>query len=101
MGINLGSFIAPLLTGLLARDHNWHLGFGIGGLGMLVALLIFRVLAVPQLQTFNELRQENDNWNKPVIQNKNAPKIAFSFYYLLQSLLFLPYLVSFISIRSR
>lgn len=79
MGINLGSFIAPLLTGLLARDHNWHLGFGIGGLGMLVALLIFRVLAVPQLQTFNELRQENDNWNKPVVQNKNAPKIAFSF----------------------
>lgn len=58
MGINTGSFIAPLITGLLARDYGWHLGFGIGGIGMLIALLIFRFLAIPQLQTFNELRQE-------------------------------------------
>ncbi|MGE8550624.1 MAG: peptide MFS transporter, partial [Acinetobacter calcoaceticus] len=79
MGINMGSFIAPLITGILARDHGWHLGFGIGGLGMLVALLIFRALAIPQLQSFNQLRQQADNWNKPVIENKNAPKIAFSF----------------------
>ncbi len=81
MGINMGSFIAPLITGILARDHGWHLGFGIGGLGMLVALLIFRALAIPQLQSFNQLRQQNDNWNKPVVENKNAPKIAFSFLF--------------------
>ncbi|NUF32211.1 MFS transporter, partial [Acinetobacter oleivorans] len=79
MGINMGSFIAPLITGILARDHGWHLGFGIGGLGMLIALLIFRALAIPQLQSFNQLRQENDNWNKPIVENKNAPKIVFSF----------------------
>lgn len=79
MGINMGSFIAPLITGILARDHGWHLGFGIGGLGMLVALLIFRALAIPQLQSFNQLRQQTDNWNKPVVENRNAPKIAFSF----------------------
>ncbi|EOQ64890.1 hypothetical protein F935_00542 [Acinetobacter calcoaceticus ANC 3811] len=81
MGINMGSFIAPLITGILARDHGWHLGFGIGGLGMLVALLIFRALAIPQLQSFNQLRQQTDNWNKPVVENKNAPKIAFSFLF--------------------
>lgn len=97
----MGSFIAPLLTGLLARDHNWHLGFGIGGLGMLVALLIFRIFAIPQLQTFNQLRQENDNCNKPIVENKNAPKIAFSFYYLSQSLVLLPSLASYISIQSQ
>ncbi len=79
MGINMGSFIAPLITGILARDHGWHLGFGIGGLGMLIALLIFRALAIPQLQSFNQLRQQTDNWNKPVVENRNAPKIAFSF----------------------
>lgn len=87
MGINMGSFIAPLLTGLLARDHNWHLGFGIGGLGMLVALLIFRVFAIPQLQAFNQLRQENDNWNKPIVENKMRQKLLSLFYYLSQSLL--------------
>ena len=79
MGINMGSFIAPLITGILARDHGWHLGFGIGGLGMLIALLIFRALAIPQLQSFNQLRQQTDNWNKPVVENRNASKIAFSF----------------------
>lgn len=97
----MGSFIAPLITGILARDHCWHLGFGIGGLGMLIALLIFRTLAIPELQSFNQLRQQTDNCNKPVVENKNAPKIVFSFYSQLQSLLRLPYLVSFILIQSR
>jgi len=82
MGINMGSFIAPLITGLLARDYGWHLGFGIGGIGMLIALLIFRFLAIPQLQTFNELRQESNTCSKPVVENKNAPKIVFSFLFL-------------------
>ena len=81
MGINMGSFIAPLITGLLAKDHGWHLGFGIGGIGMLIALLIFRFMAMPQLQTFNELRQEANSCSKPVVENKNAPKIVFSFLF--------------------
>ncbi|MBJ9958311.1 peptide MFS transporter [Acinetobacter courvalinii] len=81
MGINMGSFIAPLITGLLVRDHGWHLGFGIGGLGMLIALLIFRFRAIPQLETFNALRQENNSCSKPVVENKNAPKIVFGFLF--------------------
>ncbi|ENX06575.1 peptide MFS transporter [Acinetobacter courvalinii] len=81
MGINMGSFIAPLITGLLVRDHGWHLGFGIGGLGMLIALLIFRFRAIPQLETFNALRQESNSCSKPVVENKNAPKIVFGFLF--------------------
>lgn len=82
MGINMGSFIAPLITGLLVQNHGWHLGFGIGGIGMLIALLIFRFFALSQLQTFNELRQETNTCNKPVVDNKNAPKIVFSFLFV-------------------
>nr|WP_019457766.1 peptide MFS transporter [Acinetobacter sp. GG2] len=82
MGINMGSFIAPLITGLLVQNHGWHLGFGIGGIGMLIALLIFRFFALPQLQTFNELRQETNTCNKPVVDNKSAPKIVFSFLFV-------------------
>lgn len=82
MGINMGSFIAPLITGLLVQNHGWHLGFGIDGIGMLIALLIFRFFALPQLQTFNELRQETNTCNKPVVDNKNAPKIVFSFLFV-------------------
>lgn len=75
----MGSFIAPLITGLLAKDHGWHLGFGIGGIGMLIALLIFRFMAMPQLQTFNELRQEANSCSKPVVENKMRLKLYLAF----------------------
>ncbi|WP_229401563.1 peptide MFS transporter [Micromonospora okii] len=34
MGINLGGFIAPLITGFLGEKVNWHLGFGAAAIGM-------------------------------------------------------------------
>ncbi|MFD0822722.1 peptide MFS transporter [Micromonospora zhanjiangensis] len=34
MGINLGGFIAPLITGLLGEKVNWHLGFAAAAVGM-------------------------------------------------------------------
>ncbi|MGW3614042.1 peptide MFS transporter [Micromonospora sp. NPDC005163] len=34
MGINLGAFIAPLITGLLGEKINWHLGFAVAAIGM-------------------------------------------------------------------
>lgn len=38
MGINLGAFFAPLITGFLGEKINWHLGFGVAALGMAVGL---------------------------------------------------------------
>ena len=74
MGINIGGFIAPLITGFLAQSEtfkallaangldpamSWHWGFGAAGAGMTVALMIFafrqRVLSrigqAPQIET--------------------------------------------------
>lgn len=34
MGINLGAFIAPLVTSFLGERVNWHLGFAAAGVGM-------------------------------------------------------------------
>ena len=79
MGINLGSFIAPLITGLLVKDYGWHLGFGIGGIGMLIALIIFRLLTIPQLKLFNQLGHQDNSWNTPVSTHKNAPQITAVF----------------------
>jgi POT family proton-dependent oligopeptide transporter len=45
MGINLGAFVAPLLTGFLSEHYGWAWGFGAGGVGMLIALLIYRFTA--------------------------------------------------------
>ncbi|MCO1617495.1 peptide MFS transporter [Micromonospora tulbaghiae] len=39
MGINLGAFIAPLITGFLGERINWHLGFGAAAVGMTFGVL--------------------------------------------------------------
>ena len=56
LGINLGAFIAPLITGFLAQStwfkawlashgfdpaHSWHWGFGAAGVGMTLGLIAF------------------------------------------------------------
>ena len=56
MGINIGAFIAPLVTGFLAQSQwfkdwlaingfdpskSWHWGFAAAGIGMTIAMLIF------------------------------------------------------------
>lgn len=41
VGINLGAFIAPLITGTLAVLYGWHFGFGFAGLGMLVGVALY------------------------------------------------------------
>src|SRR5436309_6453122 len=39
MGINLGAFIAPLVTGCLGQKINWHAGFAAAGVGMVLGLI--------------------------------------------------------------
>lgn len=39
MGINLGGFVAPLVTGILGEKINWHLGFGAAATGMTFGVL--------------------------------------------------------------
>ncbi|MEX2568084.1 MAG: peptide MFS transporter [Cyclobacteriaceae bacterium] len=42
MGINLGAFLAPIACSTLAV-FNWHLGFGLAGLGMLMGLVQYKL----------------------------------------------------------
>jgi POT family proton-dependent oligopeptide transporter len=39
MGINLGAFLSPLACGWLGEKVNWHLGFGLAGVGMTIGLI--------------------------------------------------------------
>lgn len=41
LSVNLGGFIAPLSTGLLAKYWGWHAGFAFAGVGMLVGLVTY------------------------------------------------------------
>lgn len=43
MGINLGSFIAPLVVGWLGQQVNFHLGFSLAAVGMAIGLFFFVV----------------------------------------------------------
>src|SRR5688500_18408335 len=45
MGINIGAFIAPLITGYLGERVGWHYGFGAAGVGMAIGLLTFKMRA--------------------------------------------------------
>jgi len=41
--INLGAFIAPVVTGALGQAYGWHTGFAFAGFGMLLGLIYYRV----------------------------------------------------------
>jgi len=56
MGINLGSFIAPIITGWLGQKINWHIGFAAAGVGMVFGIIQYvygrkYLVAVSDLKT--------------------------------------------------
>jgi len=43
VAINVGAFVAPIVTGALAAWYSWHLAFGFAGFGMLTGLILYLV----------------------------------------------------------
>ncbi|MFT4522749.1 MAG: POT family proton-dependent oligopeptide transporter [Bacteroidia bacterium] len=41
IGINIGAFAAPLLVGYVGETINWHYGFGMAGIGMLIGQFVY------------------------------------------------------------
>ncbi len=41
-GINLGAFLAPIITAYLGQKVNWHLGFGAAGIFMVLGLIQYK-----------------------------------------------------------
>ncbi|MET9294924.1 oligopeptide:H+ symporter [Streptomyces sp. NPDC003077] len=41
IGINIGSFAAPLTVGFVGKEINWHLGFGLAGVGMALGVIMY------------------------------------------------------------
>lgn len=76
MGINIGGLIAPLLTGFFQQQYGWHLGFGIGGIGMLLALIIYYFKTIPDFEEFSEKVGIDRTWDTPQKVSKYAPLVA-------------------------
>ncbi|MFD9957915.1 peptide MFS transporter [Amycolatopsis sp. NPDC058986] len=43
MGINIGAFVGPLLTGLAQKEVGFHLGFGLAAIGMALGLIQYTI----------------------------------------------------------
>jgi proton-dependent oligopeptide transporter, POT family len=43
MGINIGAFISPFITGYLGENVNWHYGFAAAGIGMVIGLVYYKL----------------------------------------------------------
>jgi POT family proton-dependent oligopeptide transporter len=41
MGINVGAMLGGLICGWVGQQYNWHVGFGIAGVFMIVGLIVF------------------------------------------------------------
>jgi POT family proton-dependent oligopeptide transporter len=41
IGINTGAFLAALVVGYVGEVYNWHYGFGLAGLGMLIGQIVY------------------------------------------------------------
>jgi POT family proton-dependent oligopeptide transporter len=57
MGINLGAFFGPLVTGFLGEGYQWHWGFGAAGVGMVLGLIQYR-MGQPYLGEIGHLRTD-------------------------------------------
>lgn len=43
MGINIGAFMAPFITGYLGEKINWHYGFAAAGIGMIIGIIQYKI----------------------------------------------------------
>ncbi len=88
MGINLGAFLAPIIGGILLDSYGWHAGFAVGGIGMLIALIIFRLKAMPEMQRFADAEGIDRSWGSPAIISSATKFWVFSAIVLIAILFF-------------
>lgn len=72
MGINVGAFFGQIVTGFLGEKYGWHFGFGAAGVGMLIGLATFSLLAK---KTLGSLGLEPSRHPDPAIQAKQVRTI--------------------------
>ncbi|HKK76431.1 MAG TPA: peptide MFS transporter [Saprospiraceae bacterium] len=41
IGINIGAFLAGIIVGTIGEQVNWHYGFGLAGIGMLIGQVVY------------------------------------------------------------
>ena len=79
MGINIGALLAALIVGIFKEKGMWHVGFGVGGLGMLVSLLIYRFVAQKNLTKYARAKGIVADWENANDRYKNIGRWVMAF----------------------
>ena len=90
MGINLGAFIAPLITGYIGEQISWNYGFGVAGLGMGLGLIQYKLTE----KHLGDIGLEPNRLEDPVKQarrEKNIKTALIIFVLVLISILVLSF----------
>jgi POT family proton-dependent oligopeptide transporter len=73
MGINLGGFIAPIACASMAT-YDWHLGFGLAGLGMVFGLIQYKLTSSNLVGYGDGIVVQNEN---EILERKKLIKIVY------------------------
>ncbi|MGK7396196.1 MAG: peptide MFS transporter [Candidatus Cyclobacteriaceae bacterium M3_2C_046] len=74
MGVNIGAFLAPIVTGLLAAQYGWHYGFAAAGVGMFIGQIVFMVAA--RKRVFGDVGKRPIKEKRETVVDK--PKTGFT-----------------------
>lgn len=65
MGINIGSFIAPIICGAVKEKYGYHLGFAISGVGMLISTLLYYFHTLPEFKKYAKHHKFESGFDTP------------------------------------
>ena len=65
IGINIGAFSAPLIVGYIGEVINWHYGFGLAGIGMILGQIVY---------IWGQKYLKNVGNFVPIVRDKNSNK---------------------------
>ncbi len=86
MGINIGAALGGLLCGYVGQKINWHYGFGLAGIFMLIGLTVFIIGK-------NILQNKGLPPNKEKLNNPILGFIKTEYFIYLVTILFVPIVV--------
>lgn len=84
VGINIGAFTAPLLVGYIGEVINWHYGFGLAGIGMVIGQIVYAygqkyLKGIGDLLPRQKVGESNKNTKLTAIEKDRMVVLLLSF----------------------
>ena len=88
IGINLGAFLAGIIIGQVGEKINWHYGFGLAGIGMLIGQLVYMfgqryLTGVGEFSGKSENLEEREAMKRPLTRVEKDRMIVMGISFLI------------------